>query len=139
MKKYLAYFMALLVFSMMACSSDDENGNVSEQVSQKLTSTVWHRVSARGDNKCFEYLKFLKNGKCCYGDYLSNGRIEWRNDSLIWTYNVENKMLRMYRADGYYTYHFNLEFEDNGDWIGTDNTRTTTAVVIYTPYKESEE
>lgn len=138
MKKYLFYFVALFAFVLTACSNDNESE--SEKVSQKLTSTIWYRTSAKGSKTSsnFKYIKFTSDGKCYYNSYYSKST-DLEKYYCIWTYNEETNMLRIYREDGYYTFNFSLEMESNGDWIGTDNTTSTTTVWIYTPYKESED
>lgn len=147
MKKCLFYFVTLFAFAMAltACDGDDDEGTSGGQMSSKrvtqfLTSTVWHRIaetgSGMGSNSNFEYLKFTNDGKCYYSPYYKD--LDDENDCK-WTYNEETNMLRIYRDDGYYTYNFSLEIENNGDWVGTDVTKKYTMVVIYTPYAETSD
>lgn len=146
MKKYLFYFLSLFTFALTftACSSDDDESDSGNKMSYKsvtriLTSTMWKNISWKGPVSPYylDYLKFMSDGKC----YVYDNTYSIKNDIKevkTWTYSEDSQTLRLYGGD-YYTYHFDLEIEDNGDWVGTDNTGSTPKVGIFTPYKEDIE
>lgn len=140
-KKNLGHLLALLMVAMLSigfasCSSDDDDGNggSSNNVKTKLLGT-WKMVSCSSSwySSSFKYINFKNDGTCLYS---SSTGFEYTDlDSPCkWTYNEESKMLRMYTEDGYYKYNLLFEFEDNGDWSGTEVTGSGNVVYIYTRY-----
>lgn len=151
MAGYLKIISIMLIVVLIngitiSCGNDDDDkdNNIPENVSakyvkQKLTSTVWYRRAAQGSkNSNMVYLKFNNDGTVYYSDFPDFNDEHYYGTDMVWAYNENTSMLRMYTVDGYYQYGFYLELLDNGDWVGTDNTTSTTIIWIFTPYKKPE-
>jgi hypothetical protein len=125
----------VILTCLSSCSSDNDENKV-ERV-ETLLQGKWKLVSCSSYyySKNFNYLDFKSDGTVLY----SASKTFDSQESCIWTYNEESKMLRIYRSDGYYSFNFKFEFEDNGDWVGTESESDGDVVYIYTRYTENEQ
>lgn len=136
-KKNLGHMLAVIMVAMLSigfasCSSDDGDGNggSGSNVKTKLLET-WKMVSCSSSwySSNLRYINFKNDGTCLYSSSATD-----LGSPCKWTYNEESKMLRMYTENGYYKYNLLFEFEDNGDWCGTEVTGSENVVYIYTRY-----
>lgn len=94
----------VILTCLSSCSSDNDENKV-ERV-ETLLQGKWKLVSCSSYyySKNFNYLDFKSDGTVLY----SASKTFDSQESCIWTYNEESKMLRIYRSDGYYSFQFQV-------------------------------
>ena len=118
----------LMCMNFTSCNNDDLNNNI-----QNRLIGTWKQVNYREGyySRNWLYIDFQKDGIC----YYASSPEYFQENKALWSYSKENKMLRIYTEDGYYTYNLHFEFQDNGDWIGTENENGNETIYIYTKYE----
>ena len=121
--------MAVLMCTNFSSCNDDTN----DDTQNKLLG-IWKQVNYLQGNysRNWIYIQFNNDGTCYYSSDVNT--LSTKNQAS-WAYSENSKMLRIYTEDGYYTYNFDFEFQDNGDWIGTENINGKEKIYIYAKYK----
>ena len=114
----------MLFIAVNSCgdSNDSSEPSMAKNTKERLVGS-WKRVSDYPSSSNLWYIRFVKGG---------NGYIGSSSDSKIdikWDFNEQTQTLIFYTENGYYSYCWEIEFFDNGDFLGKANT----ARAIYTP------